>query len=163
MTDEATRPFDLDDDVTNLDGLDLELDAKTWEDGGIEAIGPVGFRIDSLRIEKRKTKEGVPFGIATGEFSILARPGQTITNPSKHWDDFSLNARYIDRFKLFAAGCGVKPAKGEGVSIPEVVKALNGKVGYGVIKHKRFTHNGEERVKAEFSKKFGKSFEEVGG
>lgn len=148
-------------DATDLSGLDLELDAEAWETGGIEPAGAVGFKVESARIEKRKTKTGQPFAICTVECNIIARPGQKIEKPTKHFDDFSLNPRYIDRFKRFAAGLGVKPTPGQKVPLPEIVKALNGKTGFGVIKHTEFTHNGEKRKKAEFTKKFGKSFAEV--
>lgn len=158
MSEEATQ---VNDDPTDLSDLDLELDDETWATGGLEPAGAVGFKIEAARIEKRKSKKGVPFAICTVEFRILARPGENIENPTPFWDDFSLNPRYIDQFKRLAAGCGIKPAPGQKVNLQEMVKALNGKTGFGVIVHKEFTHNGEQRMKAQFGRKFGRSFAEV--
>jgi len=161
MTEETQAQDTEEFDPNDLTGLDLTFDAKTWEEGGMEPAGAVGYKIESAKIEKRKTKKGEPFAICSVEVRIHSRPGQKIEKPAPFWDDFSLNPRYIDTFKRFAAAAGIKPAPGAPVNIPEMVKALPGKSGFGVIVHKEFVHNGENRKKAQFSRKFGKSFAEV--
>lgn len=137
----------------------MEIDEETWATGGIEKSGKVAFRIDDAKIETRKTKKGEKFAICSIETTILGRPGETNLPESKVWDDFSLNPRYIYRFKNLAVGLGIKPS-GK-VKIPEVVKALNGRQGFGTIVHEEFTHQGEKRKKAKYGNKFAQSYNDL--
>lgn len=143
----------------DLSGLNLTIGAEDWENAGLNKPGPVGFKIDAARLESRATKNG-KVAVAALETSIVQRESGRVEG-EKFFDTIFLTPLGLRQFKNLAAAAGIKPAPGQPVPIPDVVKALSGKTAFGRIVHREYTKDGERQLSANFGKKFGKSMAEV--
>lgn len=146
-------------DNSDLSGLNLTISATDWDNAGLNKPGPVGVKIDSARLESRVTKNG-KVAVCALETSVLQREGGRVEG-EKFFDTIFLTPLGLRQFKNLAAGAGIKPAPGQAIAIPEVVRALNGKTVFGRIVHREYTKDGEKQLSANFGKKFGPTMASV--
>jgi hypothetical protein len=140
----------------------LQADADTWENAGLEKEGPVGFTIDEADIEGKKVQGGRVIAKVALETSIIARQGKKLDVHPKFWTRLSLEPAYLRKFKNLVAAAGVRLEPGTTANYREMARAIKGKTVFGVIQHKSFKNDNGETIKfAQFTNRFGKSFDEL--
>ena len=126
-----------------------DVSAEQWETAGLTPAGKVGFKVTSATPDdSQKDKDGNVKRQAVVEITITQRPDRKVpADGEKHREYFNLNIPFVlKKFKGFAAGCGVavKPKPGEILNIKDIIKAINGRPGFGSIEHRSYVQNGEE-------------------